>query len=93
MERNPIMGMHINKLLTMMANHAPSISAFQIHQVVLMFQVKRARYINPKNFNPDSFFCSIMNNGMKAKKMATVMLLMGHATKNNKPERSDSKID
>ena len=90
-KRNLISGMHMSKLFTMMASHAPSISAFQIHQVVLMFQVNVARYISPKNFIPLYSFRSINNNGINAKKMATVRFTVGHAIKNSKPESSDSK--
>ena len=35
--------MHINKLFSMMANTAPSGDAFQIHQVVKRFQVKKLK--------------------------------------------------
>jgi hypothetical protein len=34
----------------------------------------------------------MMSKGINAMKMATVMLMVGHAIKNNKPERSDKKI-
>ena len=34
----------------------------------------------------------MMNNGINAMNTATVILIMGHATKNNKPERSDSRM-
>jgi hypothetical protein len=57
-----------------------------------MFQVKRARYINPKNLMHEKFFCSMMNNGMNAMNTATVILIMGHARKNNKPDRSESRM-
>ncbi len=33
----------------------------------------------------------MMNNGIKAKKTATVKLIVGHERKNNRPERSDKK--
>ncbi len=90
-KRKPMSGIHMSKLFTMMASQAPSISAFQIHQVVLMFQVNVARYIKPKNFKPEYSFRSINSNGINAKKMATVRFTVGHAIKNSNPESSDSK--
>ena len=91
MNRKPIHGLHMSKLLTKIASHAPTIEAFQIHQVVEIFQTNKARYMRPKYFSLDKLNCSRINNGMKAMKMATVMLVMGQARNNKRPENSDNK--
>ena len=40
----------MSKLFVMMAITAPTAVEFQIHQVVLTFQINSARYISEKNF-------------------------------------------
>ena len=47
--------------------------------------------MKPRKCNIDKFFCSKINKGIKAKKIATVKLSMGHAMKNKIPESRDRK--
>ena len=75
----------MSRLLATIAPTAPPGEAFQIHQVVARFQMKRFSRSRKKKLDRSCVFASSQNNGTRAIKMRKVNGLTGHAANNNKP--------
>jgi hypothetical protein len=85
--KKPIQGKHINKLFAIMAATLPISVEFQIHQVVLAFQINKARKQCQKKFDFFSITSAIKRRGTNPKKMRKVRGDTGHAAKSRSPEK------
>ena len=87
MAKNPHQGKHMSKLLAMIAATLPISVEFQIHQVVLAFQMSKAIKLYQKKRDFFSILSAINNNGTNPKNMRNVKGDSGHAAKSRRPEK------
>ncbi len=83
----------MSKLLAMMAAILPMSVEFQIHQVVLAFQINKVKKLCQKNVD---FFCrpsATNSKGVNPKKIRKVKGDTGQAAKSKKPDNKLAGID
>jgi hypothetical protein len=91
--KNPHQGKHINKLLAIMAAILPISVEFQIHQVVLAFQMSMAKKLCQKKADFLSKLLATKSKGINPKKMRKVKGDIGQAAKSNNPDSRLALMD
>ena len=84
--KKPIQGKHINKVLAIIAATLPISVEFQIHQVVLAFQINNARKLYQKKVDFLLMASAIKSNGINPKNIRNVKGETGQAAKSSIPE-------
>lgn len=77
--------------LAIMAPIAPTSVEFQIHQVVMLFQISMERKDQATNANLDGPCSSRKKSGTKAIKISSVVGMGGHAAANKRPLATDKR--